>query len=135
RHDAWVVEPRRELDLALEPLALARGRFPPGEQDLERDRAPRRLLHRPVDDALAAAADLRLDAVPGHAIARRLRVRILRPRRPARRLELAQDRDLPRSLLDERAAARAAGEVIRARRVPSRDGFDPVVAEAPGHGL
>jgi len=57
-HDVGVVQPRRRLRLALEALQQVRPRRRLGRQHLEGDVAAERFLHRLVDDAHAAAADL-----------------------------------------------------------------------------
>src|SRR6185369_16498718 len=118
-----------ELDLALEALALARGRLRSGEQDLERDRAPRRLLHRAVDDPLAAAPDLRLDAVAGDALLRARRGVAVR----ARGAQLAEQGELARALLDAIAAARAGREMVPIRDLAAGRRLDRFVAPAGGH--
>ncbi len=65
RDDVGVIDRRRDLRLAHEPVADRLVLEQPGRDDLQRDRAIERELRRPVDDAHAAAAGDRLDPVAG----------------------------------------------------------------------
>ena len=59
-----MLQPRRELDLALEPVAIDARRHL-GREDLDDHAAAERGLFREEDPAHAAAAELALDAVRG----------------------------------------------------------------------
>ena len=63
RHDPGVVQPRRRARLELESLHLHRVDPAVQRQDLQGDPPPQRLLHRLVDHAHAAPADLAEDAI------------------------------------------------------------------------
>ena len=63
-HDVGMLQPRRELDLALEPVAVDAGRHL-GRQHLDDHAAAERGLFRQEDAAHAAAAELALDTVCG----------------------------------------------------------------------
>ena len=86
RHDVGVVQLRRRLGLVLETLQLAGVQCRRERQHLEGDATAQRQLHRLVDDAHAAAADLADDVkiaegFDGRRIARRRARRRTRPKR------------------------------------------------------
>ena len=128
--DVGMVELAEDLHLALEAGLVARAGERPFAHDLDRDRAPGRFLDRLVDHALAAAVDLREDAVAGDCDGGRgRRVRHLRPALHLRD-ERSQEGVVLASLCDRGPTRCAPGHVPLnggIDRFTARHGLEPVI--------